>query len=211
MQIESETSSGKGWHTFLCSLFDFILKINSENLITLSALVEKTDSPESVLAMASFRKWSSRGNGLRESTQMCNQNGLYVTCRGCCGWWAYHPLERWEVFRVFSSQIWKNARDTSVVTSSLQPFSSMSQAWMDKINTVSWNVLGHFFPRGGQGPSLHCWLTNVHWTFASPVGVFISGTGWRLALLFLLESWHTFSDTAARHLEATGKAAHQRN
>lgn len=37
-------------------LFDFILKINSENFISLSALVGKTKSPESVLALASFRK-----------------------------------------------------------------------------------------------------------------------------------------------------------
>lgn len=39
-------------------LFDFILKINSEHFISLSAPVGKTKSPASVLAVGSLRKCS---------------------------------------------------------------------------------------------------------------------------------------------------------
>lgn len=44
-----------------------MLKINPENFISFSALVGKTNSPESVLAMASFKKYSCRENGPRKT------------------------------------------------------------------------------------------------------------------------------------------------
>lgn len=62
-------------------LFDFILKINSENFISLIALVGKTNSPESFLAVASFRKYSFREMALGKG-QMYNWNTHYVTYHG---------------------------------------------------------------------------------------------------------------------------------
>lgn len=62
-------------------LFDFIFKIDSENFISLIALLGKTNSPESVLVVASFRKY-----GFREMASgkghMYNQNTHYVACHG---------------------------------------------------------------------------------------------------------------------------------
>ena len=73
---------------------------------------------------------------------------------------------RGERFSESSPAMFERMQKALVVTSSLQPFPSMSQAWMDETNRGSWNVLGQSFPHGGSGPSLHFWLS-IHWTFPS--------------------------------------------
>lgn len=57
-------------------------KISSENFISLNAPVGKTNSPESVPAVGSFRKHSFGEMASGKGTQMYNQNAHCVTCHG---------------------------------------------------------------------------------------------------------------------------------
>lgn len=71
-------------------LLDFVFKISPENCISLSALVGKPDSPESELAVASFRKCSFREMAPGRARRPVIRTRSGYQARLCAGWAFLH-------------------------------------------------------------------------------------------------------------------------
>lgn len=88
---------------------------------------------------------------------------------------------RWEVFWICSSQSWKNVRDTVVVTSSLYPSHSMSQAWLAVWEHRPSECVRALLPTWKPGPLFQ--LLSVHCTFLGGY-LFLSRAGSVLSTAF---------------------------